>query len=109
MREVAARSKELKGVLCGLDVSKWVMKESMTDEMQRTGDTLGRTQSTLDWFLRCEDDLKRKWSAQGLPFDFKILKEIQHGGWYLCMGMCMYVELVYVNGVRRAFCLTSRS
>ncbi|EKX45362.1 hypothetical protein GUITHDRAFT_108630 [Guillardia theta CCMP2712] len=79
LREANGRMQDLKQLKAAMDPfgSKWIKRSSLADELQAVEDKFASLQTTVEWYARSEEELKKNFAKHRVPFDFRILLELK--------------------------------
>ena len=90
MREAVAKKNEVLALVASMDVKAtgWSARSSVKDELAHAVEVFTTVRPQADNVMRDKDDLKRKFDAEKVPFDWAMYKRIHHG---TCVCVCVCV------------------
>ena len=92
MREAVAKTNEVLALVASMDVKAtgWSARSSVKDELAHAVEVFTTVRPQADNVMRDKDDLKRKFDAEKVPFDWAMYKRIHHGT-RVCVCVCVCV------------------
>ncbi|EKX41283.1 hypothetical protein GUITHDRAFT_142188 [Guillardia theta CCMP2712] len=79
LREVTGRKQELERLVASMDPEddRWIAKSAIHEELQQAVDKFESVKPTVEWYIRSEEEIMRNYKTHSIPFDFKLVKNVQ--------------------------------